>query len=1109
MKRHFVVVASLAVLAAIALGQGGDLQKDLEDAFKQGIALRSQGKFDEAIQHLEKALALAPKVFGPDHINTAGITNTTAFTYATAGKPAHAEKLYLRGLELYERSLPKNHPKLAQILGNLSATQDDLGKYAEAETAAKRALAIQEAQDPPDEMEIALTLNNYASLLSRMARYGDAEPLLQRCVELREKKLGKDHPEVAHGLGQLAGLYRTMRRDKDAETFARRALEIRVAKLGPEHLEVSMSLMELGVIAFNAGQYFKAEKYLVDAIRIRTKHVGKDHPSQATGLHNLALVYNATERVGEAEAMFLKSIAMREAQFGPDHPQIANGLSNLAVLYSGLGRYEETEKLLLRSLKIWESKSPGHPQHASALNNLAGMYQQQMRLKEAKSAYERSLAMTEARFGKNHIELAAGLNNLGVLYKLMNNAAGAIPLLQRALKISDDHYGPDHPNSSHTYMNLALAYWQLGDHAKADQHMTKSHQLLLGKGGAEQSLIAAALHNRAEVNYALGRRGEALKLMNEGMVIRQKELGDIFSFSSESAMYTFAELTAGRLDSLVNMAQQDKDVPTAATQALEWTLRSKGVVLDTLCRYRQAQLLLPKDDALQERVARYRTQKEFLANLALNPPTGKDAPRAQKQMADAEQEVAQLEKELAKAIAQKVPGIGAERDAITVASLRERLGADGALIEFLRIAKRDFKRPSWGDYRYVAFVLTPGKVPPRLIDLGPAKEIDEAVEALRKEFTDFQDKLKECESADEIKTLEKAQEKQFAAKSASLHARLITPFGKELSKASMLYLAPDGALNRLPFEALVGPDGKYLVEHHRCAYLSCGRDLLRTAVKPAKGTIVFANPDFKLDAEERLAQAEKLLHKKPALLAMRGGSSGGLRSAGWKSLPGAAAEAKDIQKILQDGSHGPVKAYVGTEAIEEVLKAMPAPRVLHLATHGFFIDKVADAKTPDEDGAGAGWARGRLKRMDNPLLRSGIVLAGANTIGDKDALAKAEDGWVTAEEIALLNLNGTELVVLSACQTGLGDIKSGEGVQGMRRAFLYAGAQTLVTSLFEVPDTETRELMTRFYGGLKAGQGKLRSLHSAQRRFIDERRKTHGAAHPFFWASFVLVGNPE
>ena len=154
------------------------------------------------------------------------------------------------------------------------------------------------------------------------------------------------------------------------------------------------------------------------------------------------------------------------------------------------------------------------------------------------------------------------------------------------------------------------------------------------------------------------------------------------------------------------------------------------------------------------------------------------------------------------------------------------------------------------------------------------------------------------------------------------------------------------------------------------------------------------------------------------------------------------------------------------------------------------------------------------------MLRSGLVLAGANALGERagpanapgeqaDAEPTVDDGWVTAEEIALMDLRGTELVVLSACETGLGRVKIGEGVYGLRRAFLYAGARTLVTSLFEVPDEQTRELMGRFYGALKAGRGKLEALHGAQLELLRQRRAAGGARHPFFWASFVLVGDPE
>lgn len=283
----------------------------------------------------------------------------------------------------------------------------------------------------------------------------------------------------------------------------------------------------------------------------------------------------------------------------------------------------------------------------------------------------------------------------------------------------------------------------------------------------------------------------------------------------------------------------------------------------------------------------------------------------------------------------------------------------------------------------------------------------------------------------------------------------------------------------------------------------------RQPTAAAAGTVVFAGPDYKLGAAERLVQADRLLKKHETVIAMRGTSAREVRSMGWKPLPGAALEAQDIRTILHKTAYGPVKTYVGAEALEEVLKAMPAPRILHLATHGFFLDHEPKTAEPGEVEAGAGSARGRLKHADNPLLRSGIVLAGANAVGDSDSAAKVEDGWVTAEEIGMLNLQGTELVVLSACQTGLGDIRSGEGIYGLRRALLYAGARSLVTSLFEVPDAETRDLMKRFYAGLPTGQGKLQALHAAQRGMIAERRAKQGAAHPFFWASFVLVGNPD
>jgi CHAT domain-containing protein len=503
-----------------------------------------------------------------------------------------------------------------------------------------------------------------------------------------------------------------------------------------------------------------------------------------------------------------------------------------------------------------------------------------------------------------------------------------------------------------------------------------------------------------------------------------------------------------------------------------------------------------------------------LTNAALNPPKDVAPEALQKQLTQWREEAREAEAQLNRALAKEHPGLILDSDSLTSARVQERLGKDSALVEFVRAPVRDFKNAEWLPYHYFAFVLRAGQAAPLLIDLGAAREIETGVRAVRQEFADFQEKLRDCESKEEIQALEKVQEKAFRKTSAALCARLFDPLRKHLGKSTRIFLAPDGELNRLPFESLVDADGKYVIESCRFAYISSGRDLLREPAKPASGTLVFAGPDFKLDAAGRRAQADKILKgikspaNGPAIKNDDSAVRGGVRGIGWKPLPGAAAEAKDIQQLLKDGNYGPVRTFVGAEALEEVLKALPAPRVLHLATHGFFLDH--EPKPPDdEEGGGAGGTRGRLKQFDNPLLRSGIVLAGANTVGDKDVKTAGDDGWVTAEEIALLNLRGTELVVLSACQTGLGDVKSGEGVFGLRRAFLFAGARTLVTSLFEVPDLETRDLMKRFYGGLQAGQGKLAALHAAQSEMLAQRRRAHGAAHPFFWASFVLVGAPD
>ena len=349
---------------------------------------------------------------------------------------------------------------------------------------------------------------------------------------------------------------------------------------------------------------------------------------------------------------------------------------------------------------------------------------------------------------------------------------------------------------------------------------------------------------------------------------------------------------------------------------------------------------------------------------------------------------------------------------------------------------------------------------------------------------------------------EKRLEAELNKAGHALYQRLFAPLQTQLADARLLFIAPDGEINRVPFEALVDDKGKYLIERWPVAYLASGRDLLRTPATPARGTVVFAGPDYDLKSKERQAQADRLKIKVPAdAVAVRGGAAPELRGVRWKPLRGAAAEAADVTEALQGGVYGRF-APIAAARRSRKRKGHARPARSHLATHGFFCPGGHD-KPEERDAASSRGRRVWPARSPTRCCLGHRVAAALRASG------AGEDGWVTAEEIALLDLRGTELVVLSACETGLGDVKVGEGVFGLRRAFVFAGARTLVSSLFEVPDEQTRDMMRSFYAGIKGRKGKLEALRGAQLEMIRQRRQQQEAAHPFFWASFVLVGDPN
>jgi CHAT domain-containing protein len=515
--------------------------------------------------------------------------------------------------------------------------------------------------------------------------------------------------------------------------------------------------------------------------------------------------------------------------------------------------------------------------------------------------------------------------------------------------------------------------------------------------------------------------------------------------------------------------------PSARELAIITILRRKGRMLDAMSDSFAAlrTRMDPQHQALLDRLNDVTTR---LAGLVLNGPQQMTAAEHQSQIRLLEAERERIEIEISELTA----GFYQRPQAVTLAALRPSIASNAALIELAVYRPFDPKADedaAYGEPRYVAYVIrNQGEV--QWKDLGSVKEIDNTVGSLRQA-------LRDPTRSDARQLARQADEK------------ILRPIRALVGNATQLLISPDGELNLIPFEALVDEQNRYAVERYSISYLTSGRDLLRMRPRASKsGPLVIADPYFGEPAVIRMAKEEKAnLSPRPAAGSRRSVTTAGdLSQVYFAPLAGTAQEARAIQSLFPEA-----KVLIGKQATVDSLKQADSPSILHIATHGFFLEDPGSHSSQDAVKPGASGTRGISTgvKIENPLLRSGLALAGANlNKGGKD------DGILTALEASNLNLWGTKLVTLSACDTGMGEVKNGEGVYGLRRSFFLAGAETLVMSLWPVSDYVTREMMTSYYSGLRRGLGRGEALRRAELAML----KRKGRQHPFYWASFIQSG---
>jgi CHAT domain-containing protein len=892
-------------------------------------------------------------------------------------------------------------------------------------------------------------------------------------------------------------------RDRPLFGPAEKKLEIELRVFGPWHRQVEKTADVLSNAYQARGEWAKEAKYRRMVVDARRAMLGADNwqtvnarlawevalaqvkrtPAQrealvrAARLNGQALALHRKGQTSKAIPLAKQALEIHKEALGEKHATYASSLNFLAFLYAEMGEYKAALPLYRQARAIRkEVLGEKHPYYANTLNNLAVLYQSMGEYKAARPLYAQALEIRKQVLGLKHPDCATSLNDLAGLYESMGDYKAALPLYQKALAIRKEVLGEKHPDYAQSLNNLASLYKDMGDHKAALPLSRQARDIYKEALGERHPLYALSLNNLAVLYQAMGDHKTARPLAEEAAVKGLSYLCASATVQSDRQQLAAAEGLRHRLDFRLSLLDVE-----GYKQALAW----KGAIL---LRQRQRRLFSALSTGPKTRKAAEELQTTSQQIAALSA-TSRPA-REELEGLTRRQEALQAE----------LSGRSAEAraafkgHALTAQALSSALPEGAVLVDYHSywrsgIGYRDGKT-NWVRH-LVAFVSRKGK-PTARIDLGPSSEAIDALQRWREALT----------------ARESGQ-----AQGAVLHRLIWSPLEKHLVGAKVVLVSPAGPLAAAPFAALPGKKkNTYLIEDVAVAVVPVPQ-MLPEMLKPldkAKrlGPSLLLVDDVDYDRAGAAAKVEA---------GERGAPLGVRRDWGRlaETFAETAAVSKSFSGLFDGGTVTDLSKGKATKA--RVREALARVRYAHFATHGFFaaedIKSAATGKAPEGlfgRGGVTGW---------HPLLLSGIVLAGAN----REPKEGEEDGILTALEVSELELPKLELVVLSACETGLGKTAGGEGLLGLQRAFAVAGARTVVASLWQVDDRATRALMADFYTAAWDTEkviSRAEALRQAQLKMLKDgaarggivklkppRGKPTPRLPPYYWAGFVLSGD--
>ena len=1097
----------------------------------------SIGEYSEAIRYESEALFIRETVLGKEDLDYLTSLNNLGDYNFSLGNYAEAVRIGKEALNICTKVLGKEHPDYALSLNNLALYNSLLGNYAEAIRLGIEALNICTKVLGKESLDYATALNNLAYYNSLLGNYAEAIRLGTEALNIYEKVLGKENSDYAMSLNNLANYYYPLGNYAEAIHLGTEASNIYEKILGRNHPDYAKSLNNLGNYNFLLGNYAESIRFETEALNIYEKVLGKEHPDYAKSLNNLATYNSSLGNYAEAIRLGTEALNIYEKILGRNHPDYAMSLSNLATYNSSLGNYAEAIRLGTEAVNICANVlGTEHPDYAKPLNNLAtynfllGNYAEAIRLgAEALNIYGKV-------FGRNHPDYAMSLSNLANYNYILVNYSEAIRLGTEALNIYEEVVSKEHPDYARSLNNLALYSSSLGNYSEAILLGTEALNIYGKMFGKEHPDYALSLNNLALYNSLLGKYPEAIRLGIETSEICKKMFGNkhpnyaislsnlsVYAWLSRSPKVTeysvkatqlvtgivrstFSDLTAmernlfwnkykGWFENDIHIVAYDLPSDSLSINGYNGILLSKGLLLNSEIEL-STLLRESGDEEVEKRYNELRMLRLQLNKLYEKPIADRALDT------DSLERVAQgLERELVQR--SKVYGDFTKNLTIDWKQVQQKLGDKDLAVECVVFPVRN------DSVMYAAYCLRKGMAAPKMYPLFERKQLERL----------------------------KGEDLYLTTGVGELVWR---PLEQELQGVENVYFAPAGELYNIAIESVPYWDGKgWMSDHWNFYRLSSTRELaLIKDEKSVNEAALYGGLEYDTDVASMVNDSRKYGARSRSMdfSLYHLADSLGLRE-GVEFLPGSKVEAEEINKyMLQTMIHPTL--FTDTAGTEASFKALAGKRIrlMHISTHGFY------------------WAKSEVEGLDNmlsflsvgnnqnhyvedkALTRSGLLFAGANNaLEGKQLPENVDDGILTAQEISKLDLRGLDIAVLSACQTGLGEI-TGDGVFGLQRGFKKAGANTLLISLWSVHDDATRLLMTRFYADLISGMGKAEALRDAQRYvreyererevFEDDGRKKLAAKDreeaqmnevkkvvikerpyqdPAFWAAFVLL----